>query len=101
MTEFEKTGGTYRKEGLYLLPNLTLQEDGQAADIGVWGIRHRRYLKQHHRVLYYNLLTAGKRDSTNFYNNLNKLNAYFQTTVEQNSTVVFSCSKCFQKFQGS
>ena len=61
MTEFEKTGGTYRKEGLYLLPNLTLQEDGQAADIGVWGIRHRRYLKQHHRVLYYNLLTAGKR----------------------------------------
>lgn len=59
MTEFEKTGGTYRKEGLYLLPNLTLQEDGQAADIGVWGIRHRRYLKQHHRVLYYNLLTAG------------------------------------------
>lgn len=63
MTEFEKTGGTYRKEGLYLLPNLTLQEDGQAADIGVWGIRHRRYLKQRHRVLYYNLLTAGKLDS--------------------------------------
>lgn len=63
MTEFEKTGGTYRKEGLYLLPNLTLQEDGQAADIGVWGIRHRRYLKQHHRVQYYNLLTAGKLDS--------------------------------------
>lgn len=63
MTEFEKTGGTYRKEGLYLLPNLTLLEDGQVADIGVWGIRHRRYLKQHHRVLYYNLLTAGKLDS--------------------------------------
>lgn len=63
MTEFEKTGGTYRKEGLYLLPNLTLPEDGQAADIGVWGIRHRRYLKQQHRVLYYNLLTAGKLDS--------------------------------------
>lgn len=48
---------------MYLLPNLTLPEDGQAADIGVWGIRHRRYLKQHHRVLYYNLLTAGKLDS--------------------------------------
>ncbi len=63
MTEFEKTGGTYRKEGLYLLPNLTLPEDGQEADIGVWGIRHSRYLKQHHRVLYYNLLTAGKLDS--------------------------------------
>lgn len=62
MTEFEKTGGTYRKEGMYLLPNLTLPEDGQEADIGVWGERHRRYLKQHHRVLYYNLLTAGKLD---------------------------------------
>ena len=63
MTEFEKAGGTYRKEGIYLLPNLTLPEDGQAADIGVWGIRHRRYLKKHHRVLYYNLLTTGKLDS--------------------------------------
>lgn len=48
MIEFEKAGGTYRKERMYLLPNLTLPEEGQAADIGVWGIRHRRYLKQHH-----------------------------------------------------
>ena len=45
MTEFEKTGGTYRKEGLYLLPNLTLPEDGQAADIGVWGIRTQAIFK--------------------------------------------------------
>ena len=63
MTEFEKAGGTYWKEEKYLLPNLTLPEGGQAVDIGVWGIRHRRYLKQHHRVLYYNLLPEGKLDS--------------------------------------
>lgn len=28
--------------------------------IGIWGQRHGRYLKQHHKILYYNLLTSGK-----------------------------------------
>ena len=28
--------------------------------IGIWGQRHARYLKQHHRILYYSLLTSGK-----------------------------------------
>lgn len=32
-------------------------------EIGVWGQRHKRYLKSHHRVLYYNLLTSGKLDN--------------------------------------
>lgn len=27
---------------------------------GVWGQRRKRYLKSHHRVLYYNYLTSGK-----------------------------------------
>lgn len=31
--------------------------------IGVWGMRHKRYLKQHHKVLYYNLMTADKLNS--------------------------------------
>ena len=58
MTEFEKLGGTYRQAGDYFLPDLKIsnQEDVQ---IGVWGQRHRRHLKEHHRVRYYNLLTAG------------------------------------------
>ena len=58
MTEFEKLGGSYRQAGDYFLPDLKIsnQEDVQ---IGVWGQRHRRYLKEHHRVRYYNLLTAG------------------------------------------
>lgn len=45
MTEFEKAGGTYRKEGMYLLPNLTLPEEGQAADIGVWGYKTQEIFK--------------------------------------------------------
>ena len=31
--------------------------------IGVWGMRHKRYLKQNHKVRYYNLLTSGKLNS--------------------------------------
>jgi hypothetical protein len=45
-----------------LLPNLTLQ-DKAIYSIGVWGMRYKRYLKQYHKVLYYNLLTAGKLNS--------------------------------------
>lgn len=61
-TIFENSGGTYEIQGDYLLPNLTLQDDEQYS-IGVWGMRHKRYLKQHHKVVYYNLLTAGKLNS--------------------------------------
>lgn len=63
MTEYEKMGGTYRRAGDYILPNLTVGNETQTANIGVWGQRHRRYLKEHHRVRYYNLLTVGTLDS--------------------------------------
>lgn len=56
---FEQMGGTYTQAGDYLLPNLILAEEKQNP-IGIWGQRHARYLKQHHRILYYNLLTSGK-----------------------------------------
>ena len=56
---FEQMGGTYTQFGDYLLPNLTLPEEEQKS-IGIWGQRHARYLKQHHKVLYMNLLTSGK-----------------------------------------
>ena len=61
-TIFENNGGTYESHGDYLLPNLTLQ-DKAIYSIGVWGMRYKRYLKQYHKVLYYNLLTAGKLNS--------------------------------------
>lgn len=62
MTEFEKPGGTYRQAGDYYLPNLEIDNQIEV-QIGVWGQRHRRYLKEHHRVRYYNLLTAGALNS--------------------------------------
>ena len=62
MTEFEKMGCTYRQEGDYFLPNLKIGEQDEVL-IGVWGQRHQRYLKKHHRVRYYNLLTAGALNS--------------------------------------
>lgn len=43
----------------YRLPNLTLPAE-EKRPIGVWGQRRLRYLKQHHKILYYNLLTSGK-----------------------------------------
>ena len=61
-TIFENNGGTYESQGDYLLPNLTLQ-DKAIYSIGVWGMRYKQYLKQYHKVLYYNLLTAGKLNS--------------------------------------
>ena len=56
---FEQIGGAYTLQGYYRLPNLTLPAE-EERPIGVWGQRRLRYLKQHHRVLYYNLLTSGK-----------------------------------------
>ena len=56
---FEQLGGTYTRVGNYLLPNLTIPEEEQKP-IGIWGQRHARYLKQHHKILYYNLLISGK-----------------------------------------
>ena len=57
---FEQMGGTYTQQGNYILPNLILSAKEGKQYIGLWGQRHGRYLKQHHRILYYNLLTSGK-----------------------------------------
>lgn len=59
---FERMGGTYKQVGDYLLPGLILSGQEQQS-IGIWGQRHARYLKQYHRVRYYNLLTSGKLNS--------------------------------------
>ena len=58
---FEQMGGTYTQQGDYVLPNLILPAENQP--IGIWGQRHARYLKQHRKILYYNLLTSRKLDS--------------------------------------
>ena len=58
-TIFENISGSYSQQGDYLLPSLTLPDENQR-QISVWAMKHRRYLKSNHRVLYYNLLTSGK-----------------------------------------
>lgn len=59
-TIFENNGGAYTQVGDYLLPNLSLSAEEKETNIGVWAMRHKRYLKQNHKVRYYNLLTSGK-----------------------------------------
>ena len=62
-TIFEQTGCTYTQVVDYMLPDLLPAEEEKEANIGVWGMGHKRYLKQHHKVRYYNLLTSGKLNS--------------------------------------
>ena len=58
----EKNGLWYELQGDYYLPCLKLPDEGEV-HIGIWGQRHRWYLKNHHRVRYINLLTSGKLNS--------------------------------------
>ena len=55
----EKNGLWYELQGDYYIPCLKLPEEEQQP-IGVWRQRHLRYIKQHRKVLYLNLLTSGK-----------------------------------------
>ena len=73
---FEQMGGTYTLQSDYYLPNLTLPIE-ENKPIGIWGQRHLRYLKQHRKVLYTNLLTSGK------------LNSYLADIDEQAETMFF------------
>ena len=50
---FEQMGGTYRKEGDYLIPNIVLPETGNY-QIGKYGRMRRSYLKEHRIILYNN-----------------------------------------------
>jgi hypothetical protein len=59
---FEQMGDTYRHEGDYFIqifryPMMKINQ----SEYG--GQRHRRYLKQNHRIRYMNLLTSGKLNS--------------------------------------
>ena len=62
-TIFEEMGGTYIRHGDYLIPCLTLPEEEEQRFIGVWGQRHKRYLKEHKRAAYITLLTSGRLNS--------------------------------------
>lgn len=54
----KETGIEYTLVGDIYLPNLVITDTNYP--IGIWGQKHKEYLKQNHRVIYYNLLTQNK-----------------------------------------
>ncbi|MDY5941750.1 MAG: TnpV protein [Eubacteriales bacterium] len=56
----ERTGLKYELVGDYYLIAGDDEPDEEQKPIGIWGQRHLRYLKNHRKVLYINLLTSGK-----------------------------------------
>lgn len=84
---FEQMGGTYRQAGDYLLPNITFPKEN-TEPIGIWGQRHKQYLKQNHKVLYMNLLTSGK------------LNSYLADIDKQAENMFFRLVKQIAKLEG-
>ena len=82
---FEEMGGTYRQEGDYLLPNLSVPE---LPPLGVWGQRHLRYIKEHRPARYNALLLGGK------------LNGYLTDIDEQAEDMFFRLVKQMAEREG-
>ena len=59
----EHTGLRYELVGDYYIIAGDDEPEEEQKLIGIWGQRHRRYLKEHRRVRYANLLTSGKLNS--------------------------------------
>ena len=87
-TIFEKMGGDYVRQGDYDLPCLSLPAEKENQLIGIWGQRHLRYLKQHCKVFYTNLLTSGK------------LNSYLADIDEQAKDMFFRLVKEMAEREG-
>lgn len=80
-TIFEEMGGTYVRQGDYLIPCLTLPTEKEQP-IGLFGQRHLRYLKEHHKIIYTNLLTSGRLNS--YLADIDRLaQERFETLMEQ------------------
>lgn len=86
----DKTGIDYTLVGDVYLPNLVSTDTNYP--IGIWGQRHKEYLKENHKLMYFNLLTRGKLNSylhdvdvraKNMYDNLVKQLAEQEGITEQ------------------
>ena len=58
----ESNGLWYELQGDYYIPCLTLSAE-EERPIGIWGQRHKRYLKEYKNVTYTTLLISGKLNS--------------------------------------
>ena len=56
---FEELGGTYRREGDYFVPDLSLPSEESEIRICKYGRMRKRFLKEHRPALYANLLLGG------------------------------------------
>lgn len=83
----ERTGISYTVQGYYYLPDLKLPEQPKV-EIGIWGKRHLRYIKQHHEIRYTNLLTSCK------------LTAYLADIDEQAEDMFFRLVKQLSEKEG-
>lgn len=86
-TLFEQMGGTYEQQDDYLIPCLALPTE-EEKPIGIFGQRHLRYLKEHRRIVYVNLLTSGK------------LNSYLADIDEQAQEMLFRLVEQMKQAQG-
>ena len=59
----EQNGLWYELQGDYYIPCLELPAEKEERHIGVWGKRHLRYIREHKKLFYTNLLTSGKLQS--------------------------------------
>ena len=71
---FERMGGTYRKEGDYLLPNVAAPEQ---PTFGPFGWRHYAYIRKHDKILFSSLWLSGE------------LNAYIEN-IDRQADEMFS-----------
>lgn len=77
-TLFERMGGTYRKEGDYLLPNVAAPEQ---PTFGPFGQRHYAYIRKHDKTLFSSLWLSGE------------LNAYIEN-IDRQADEMFSQLVC-------
>ena len=77
----------YELQSEYYLPCLTLPPE-EEKPIGIWGQRHLRYIKEHKRLFYVNLLTSGK------------LNSYLADINEQAEELFFRLLKRLAEKEG-
>ena len=83
----EQTGIGYTLQGDYYLPDLKLPEQ-EDKPIGLWGQRHLKYIKQHRKILYINMLTSGK------------LNGYLTDIDKQAEDMFFRLVKQMAELEG-
>ena len=82
----ERTGLKYELVGDYYY--IAGDDEPEERPIGMWGQRHTRYLKEHHKVVYYDLLTSGK------------LNSYLADLNEQAEEMFFQLVKELTEKEG-